>query len=196
MNKDRKLIGKKIIYPWTRHQGQKSSQENLIRHLRSGSCYMNCSKQLKMREIFLPNFINITLISILHKTNIKIGTNCKLILLMNMYANISLIFFYQLHGLHSPLFYISFRCAAQWLDNHIPYKVSPLRFPGPTGPRVFITLLVTLFPVHPHVYFVAAHLYSSVPSPSHPVSQPPTLYANISNTKQQTKASIVKQIFL
>lgn len=54
---------------------------------------MNCSKQLKMREIFLPNFINITLISILHKTNIKIGTNCKLILLMNMYANISLIFF-------------------------------------------------------------------------------------------------------
>ena len=65
---------------------------------------MNCSKQLKMREI-LPNFIDMTLILILSKTNIKKEKKYKLILLIYMYANISLKNFFQLQFTYTITLY-------------------------------------------------------------------------------------------
>ena len=47
-------------------------------------------------------------------------------------------------SLHSTLVCICFRCTAQWLDNHVLYKVFPLMFPVPTQHHTVITILLTL----------------------------------------------------
>ena len=52
----------------------------------------------------------------------------------------------------SVLFCISFRCTAQWLDNHILYKMFLPMFPVPTWHYTVITIAFTVFPV---LYFTS-----------------------------------------
>ena len=72
------------------------------------------------------------------------------------------------YSLHSILLY-SFRCTAQWLDNHILWlQVFSWYFQYLPGPSIVITILLTTYSLccilHPCENFANAYLYFLIPS--------------------------------
>ena len=65
---------------------------------------------------------------------------------------IFLVKFFLSYSLHSLLFYISFRCTAQWLDNHALQSVPPNISRTHLTPYTVITISVTTFPL---LYFMS-----------------------------------------
>ena len=89
----------------------------------------------------------------------------------------SLFWVYLYFCLHSILFSISFRCTAQWLDNH----TSPTWHHTQLLQCNIIDCIPSLCStLHPHGYFVTTDLYFLTPSPFSPSPQPPSPQATTS----------------
>ena len=81
---------------------------------------------------------------------------------------IFIMFFFKFfnYSLHSTLFWMSFRCAVDWLDNHILYKVILPIFPVLTWHRTRLlhywlySLCCTL---HPVTIIITGNLYFLIP---------------------------------
>ena len=88
-------------------------------------------------------------------SNIYIISNTELprkIPVNKIFFFIFLVKFFLSYSSHSLLFYISFRCTAQWLDNHALQSVPPNISRTHLTPYTVITISVTTFPL---LYFMS-----------------------------------------